>query len=157
MSIPRRILVNAGSNENLDISRSDEEDEMDNARYFRELDTDFINISKVVDDSFFYSAIDVLVQNTWELPIIIQWPGARVKFRFTTGNGEIFFGIAFVAAPEEGESHHYDDLDVKLLQEIDRVKSEDSFIEGDFELSSEGVVIFLCTSHSSLTAPDSTK
>lgn len=60
---------------------------MDNKAYFENLDKEFININRVVDDTFIYKGADVLVQSTWELPIIIQWPDSTVKFEFSTTQG----------------------------------------------------------------------
>lgn len=60
---------------------------MDNNAYFENLDKEFININRVVDDTFIYKGADVLVQSTWELPIIIQWPDSTVKFEFSTTQG----------------------------------------------------------------------
>ena len=61
---------------------------MDNAIYFENLDKEFINISRIVDEKFIYKGADVLVQSTWELPIIIQWPESTVKFEFSTTQGK---------------------------------------------------------------------
>lgn len=59
-----------------------------NQAYFENLDREFINISRITDDTFVYKGADVLVQSTWELPIIIQWPESTVKFEFSTTQGE---------------------------------------------------------------------
>lgn len=58
---------------------------------------------QTTDDVFVYNATDVLVQSTWELPIVIQWPQSHVTFEFTSQPGEISFGIMFVAAPESDD------------------------------------------------------
>jgi hypothetical protein len=59
-----------------------------NQAYFENLDREFINISRITDDTFVYKGADVLVQSTWELPIIIQWPESTVNFEFSTTQGE---------------------------------------------------------------------
>lgn len=58
-----------------------------NQAYFENLDREYINISRITDDTFVYKGADVLVQSTWELPIIIQWPESTVKFEFSTAQG----------------------------------------------------------------------
>ena len=60
---------------------------METATFFANLDKEFIDLDRVVDDTFFYKGADVLVQSTWELPIIIQWPGSTIKFEFSTARG----------------------------------------------------------------------
>ena len=63
---------------------------METATFFANLDKEFIDLDRVVDETFFYKGADVLVQSTWELPIIIQWPGSTIKFEFSTARG-IFY------------------------------------------------------------------
>lgn len=60
---------------------------METATFFANLDKEFIDLDRVVDETFFYKGADVLVQSTWELPIIIQWPGSTIKFEFSTARG----------------------------------------------------------------------
>lgn len=117
-------------------------DQEDIPTFFKNIDSDFIGITKATDDIFRYSGIDVLIQNSWELPIIVQWPDANVSFKFSTTPSDIFFGIAFVAAPEEHERNL--EPDIKIIEEISRIHSSDGEgIEGEFDLPCEGVVIFL--------------
>ena len=71
--------------------------------FFQELDKEFINLKSAKDDNFVYKGADVLVQTTWELPIIIQWPGSSIKFEFSTSQGAIEFGIVFVPALAEDQ------------------------------------------------------
>lgn len=58
---------------------------------------------QIDDEVFVYNATDVLVQTTWELPIVIQCPESTVNFEFCSNPGDISFGIVFVAAPEEDQ------------------------------------------------------
>lgn len=60
---------------------------METATFFANLDKEFIDLDRVVDETFYYKGADVLVQSTWELPIIIQWPGSTIKFEFSTARG----------------------------------------------------------------------
>ena len=60
---------------------------MEATALFEGLDKDFVNIDKIEDETFYYKGADVLVQSTWELPIIIQWPGSTLKFEFSTAQG----------------------------------------------------------------------
>lgn len=93
------------------------------------------------DDSFVYKATDVLVQATWELPLVVQWPQAVVSYEFSSTPGDISFGIVFVAAPAEGQN--IDDLEMETVEEVERVPSHTEVIKGSFELPCEGVVFFL--------------
>jgi hypothetical protein len=109
--------------------------------YFRDLDHEFINIDKVEDETFHYKATDVLVQSTWELPLIIQWPGSKINFEFSTQRGDIQFGIVFVAALEDNQNQ--DDVEVETIEEMSRHRSDIEPIVGSFEPPCEGVVFFL--------------
>eukprot|EP01031_Cornospumella_fuschlensis_P037667 gene37667-45758_t len=109
--------------------------------FFREMDYDFIGLSKPQDDEFVYKASDVLVQSSWELPIVIQWPQSKVNYEFTSTPGDISFGIVFVPAPDEPRDP--DDLDIETVEEIARVSSNNEIIGGEFEVPCEGVVFFL--------------
>lgn len=62
------------------------------SEFFFNLDNDFHDIQKTTDDTFAYNATGVQVQNTWELPIVVQWPNSTIKFRFSTRPGDIHFG-----------------------------------------------------------------
>jgi hypothetical protein len=84
---------------------------------------------------------DVLVQSTWELPVVIQWPDSTVKYEFQSSPGNIWFGVLFVAAPLEGQSP--DSLEVETVEELSLVPSGSEAIHGSFELQCEGVVFFL--------------
>lgn len=94
--------------------------------YFKSLDRDFINLSKINDDVFTYNATDVLVQSSWELPIVIQCPGSTVEFEFCSNPTEISFGIVFVAAPEEGQNEN--DLEIETVEEMSKVFCEVLFL-----------------------------
>ncbi len=83
----------------------------------------------------------MLVQSTWELPVVIQWPDSVVSYEFSTQQGDISFGILFIAAPIEGEDD--ENLDVESVEEIVRVPSGSEKIHGSFELQCEGVVFFI--------------
>lgn len=52
--------------------------------FFRDIDHEFIGIHKVEDDVFTYQGSDVLVQSSFELPIIVQWPRSVINFEFST-------------------------------------------------------------------------
>ena len=60
---------------------------METKAFFENLDKEFIGLDRIVDETFYYKGADVLVQSTWELPIIIQWPGSTLKFEFSTAQG----------------------------------------------------------------------
>lgn len=60
---------------------------METQAFFKSLDKEFIGLDRIVDETFYYKGADVLVQSTWELPIIIQWPGSTLKFEFSTAQG----------------------------------------------------------------------
>ena len=60
---------------------------MEAEKLFERLDKEFVNIDKIEDETFFYKGADVLVQSTWELPIIIQWPGSTLNWEFSTAQG----------------------------------------------------------------------
>jgi len=66
------------------------EDDIDsNILYFKDIDKEFNSIDKLSDDIFHYNGQDVLVQSTWELPIIIQYPDSKIKFEFSSNEGDI--------------------------------------------------------------------
>eukprot|EP00981_Chlorochromonas_danica_P000957 scaffold229_cov155-Ochromonas_danica.AAC.5 len=93
------------------------------------------------DEEFLYRASDVLVQTTWELPIVVQCPRASVSYEFTSSPGDIAFGIVFVAAPNE--SQRPEDLDIETVEEMVKVPSSSDRISGSFDLPCEGVIFFL--------------
>jgi hypothetical protein len=115
--------------------------EADMDEYFRDLDREFIGIDKVDDETFHYKGTDVLVQSTWELPLIVQWPGSKINFEFSTLQGDIQFGIVFVAALEENQQQN--DVEVETIEEMTRHRSDVEPIAGSFEPPCEGVVFFL--------------
>ncbi len=88
-----------------------------------------------------YKASDVLVQTTWELPLVVQWPQAIVSYELSSTPSDISFGIVFVAAPAEGQN--VDDLEMETVEEVERVPSHTEVIKGSFELPCEGGVFFL--------------
>ncbi len=112
----------------------------ENTEFFADLDRDFVNIKRLADENFCYKASDVLVQSTFELPILVNFPGSRIKFSFSSKLGDLCFGIMFVPALEEGQSE--DDLRVQVLDEVGRVPCHNDTIEGEFEPPSEGVIFF---------------
>ena len=109
--------------------------------FFAQLDTEFINVKTIEDETFHYNGKDVRVTNTWELPIIIQWPESSIQFEFSTRQGGIEFGIVFVPATDD--EHPNADLEVETIEEMTRVRSDLSKISGSFQPRSEGVVFFL--------------
>ena len=96
---------------------------------------------QTTDETYVYNATDVLVQTTWELPIVIQCPESTVSFEFCSNPGDISFGIVFVAAPEEGQD--LQDLDIETVEEMGIVRSNLDSISGSFEVPYEGVVFFM--------------
>ena len=64
------------------------EGKMEAHSFFESLDKEFTNIDRIEDEVFVYKGADVLVQSTWELPIIIQWPGSTIRFEFSTTQGD---------------------------------------------------------------------
>lgn len=109
--------------------------------FFRRMDQEFIGHGRVADEEFIYRASDVLVQATWELPIVVQWPGSTVTYEFSSTPGDISFGIVFVAAPDTLQE--VEDLDIETVEEMSTAPSHTEDIAGSFELPSEGVVFFL--------------
>ena len=114
---------------------------IDTPAFFEELDKEFIHCKSTEDDRFIYQGKDVLVQSTWELPIIIQWPNSTIKFDFSTSRGGIEFGIVFVPATEEDPQNV--ELDVETIEEMTRVRSDLEHVAGTFQPPCEGVVFFL--------------
>jgi len=104
---------------------------------FNGLDREFMNIKTLQDDIFSYHG-SVLVQTVWELPIIIQWPDSRIRFTFSTLQGDISFGIVFVAALEEGQEPT--NMAVETLEEMGVVPSSTEEIGGHFAPPAEGVL-----------------
>ncbi len=105
---------------------------------------------QATDDVYVYNATDVLVQSTWELPIVIQWPESTVKFEFSCSPSDITFGIVFVAAPEEDQD--LNDLEIETIEEMGRVDSSHEPVTGSFEVPCEGVVFFLFDNNYDWTA-----
>ena len=118
------------------------------AEFFSDLDRDFAGLKSASDDVFIYNSTDVLVQTTWELPIVIQWPESVVNFEFNSHQGNISFTIVFVAAPMEDQDP--DDLEIETIQTIEKANSEIEPISGSFELPCEGVVFFIWVISSSM-------
>lgn len=113
----------------------------ENKKLFDTLDKEFIKLDKASDDTFTYKATDVLVQQTWELPIVVQYPGSTVTFDFTTTMGDIQFGIMFVAALDEGQDES--EMYAEVIDEMGRVLSHENAYKGSFEPRCEGVVFFV--------------
>lgn len=108
---------------------------------FKKLDHDFIGLNKIDDEVFAYNGADIVIQSTWELPIIVQWPDSLINFKFSTIPGDISFGIVFVAALEEGQTSK--DAVVEAIKEMGAVPSGSKEIVGSFSPPSEGVVFFM--------------
>jgi len=156
--------------------------------FFRDFDNEFINRKTLDDETLTYTGNDVLVQKTWELPVIVQWPGSTIEYEFSTARGGIEFGIAFVPAvdeedeawrrekkrkqgkrarvypdddddlldantaadgdgdEEEEEEEEEDDddaVEVQMLQEMSRVRSDLTKQAGTVRPPSEGVLFFV--------------
>ena len=111
------------------------------AAFFSELDEEFHGISSLEDGRFTYQAREVLVQSTWELPIIIQWPKSSIQFTFTTAQGGVEFGIVFV--PATVEQNQTENLQMETIEEMIRVRSDLAPVSGTFQPPCEGVVFFL--------------
>ena len=108
---------------------------------FKEIDKEFINIDRITDDSFMYRAKEVLVQSSWELPIVVQYPGSTIKFEFSTTMGDIVFGIMFIPALEDGQAE--EDMRAETIDEMGRVLSDIEPYGGVFTPRCEGVVFFI--------------
>ena len=52
--------------------------------FFRDIDKDYIGIQRAEDETFSYKATDVLIQQHWELPIVVQWPKSKISFEFSS-------------------------------------------------------------------------
>lgn len=109
--------------------------------FFERLDSEFYRIEKIIDDIFVYRASDVLVQNLFELPIIVSWPQSRVQFKFSTSPGDVFFSAVFLPALEEGQTSR--DLKYEMIVNLGLVPSSSRDITGSFDLPSEGIVVFM--------------
>jgi hypothetical protein len=88
-----------------------------------------------------YNATDVLVQSTWELPIVVQWADSKVSFEFISNPSDISFGIVFVAAPDENQPKK--ELEIETVVEMGKVYTDSEPISGTFELPCEGVIFFV--------------
>tara|TARA_B110000090_G_C13173411_1_gene366355 strand:- start:209 stop:535 length:327 start_codon:yes stop_codon:yes gene_type:complete len=65
-----------------------------NQALFSYLDTLHINCSDLEDEQYTYKAQDVLVQDTFEVPIVLHYPKCHVRFEFNTEAGDsILFSI----------------------------------------------------------------
>lgn len=101
--------------------------------HFKGLDEDFINRDKINDDVYAYDSSDVLVQTTFELPIIIECAGSTVHYEFTSNQGDISFGVEFQS--EKGEDFG--------VEEPRRVNFAEQPLRGTFDVKQRGVVFFL--------------
>jgi hypothetical protein len=54
------------------------ENEKDVQALFKDFDREFIGMTNLTDEVYSYNATDVLVQTSWELPIVVQWPESKV-------------------------------------------------------------------------------
>ncbi|KAJ1442888.1 hypothetical protein B484DRAFT_426708 [Ochromonadaceae sp. CCMP2298] len=109
--------------------------------YFQSLDKDFEGFKSTADEVFVYNATDVLVQSTWELPIVVQYPDSTVHYQFCASPGSITFGVVFVAAPEEEQD--LSDLEIETVEDMQMVNSDLDAVTGSFEVPCEGVVFFM--------------
>lgn len=115
--------------------------EDDNALYFKDIDKGFNSIDRLNDDVFRYNGQDVLVQSTWELPIIIQYPNSKIKFEVSSNEGDIQFGIMFVAALEEDQPD--EDMVTEVIDDMGIVETHIKPYTGEFTPRCEGVVFFV--------------
>ena len=81
--------------------------------FFTEMDAEFINRTTTEDETFVYAASDVIVQKSLEIPIIVQWANSEFHYEFTSDPSLVKFGVAFVAACEEGQD--YEDLEIETI------------------------------------------
>ena len=124
-------------------NNNNEDEGLSTQELFRELDYDFIGLRKLGDETYTYKAIDVRVQDTLELPIIIQWPDSVINFEFTIKPTDIFFSIYFVAAPENDmERQHYSEVEIETVKDKEKVTC-DEVTEGTYKPPCEGVVFFV--------------
>lgn len=87
-----------------------------------------------------YKAKDVLVQTTWELPIIIQYPDTRVIYDFSTAQGDVGFGIMFIPALEPGET--LEDVGTEEIEEMTVIPCHTEPYGGEFTPASEVSCLF---------------
>lgn len=131
---------------------NNEDDELTNEEFFRELDYDYLGLRKLTDETYIYKAIDVKIQDALELPIIIQWPESTINFEFTIKPTEIYFSIYFVAAPEtDSDRLHYSEIDIETVKDKEKVTC-DELTEGTYKPPCEGVVFFVWDNSSDWSA-----
>lgn len=71
--------------------------------YFKHLDHEIVNIESIEDTCLTIQGHDVLVQDVWELPVVLMWPESEVFISFSTQYGDIDFEAFFIPAPEDNE------------------------------------------------------
>ena len=71
------------------LNKNSTDEEISNAisHYFKDVDNEFTKLNRITDESYKYRGTDVLVQNTWELPLVIQFPNSSIDFKFSTSPG----------------------------------------------------------------------
>lgn len=99
------------------------------------------NLIQIQDETFTYNATNIIVQSTFELPIVLQYPESTVEFEFLTEPTDISFGIMFVAAPRENQSEN--DLQIETVEDMRVVNCVVEPISGSFEVPCEGVIFFM--------------
>jgi hypothetical protein len=130
-------------NENLNDIMNNSDEVISTQELFRELDYDYIGLRKLGDETYTYRAIDVRVQDTLELPIIIQWPDSVINFEFTIKPTDVYFSIYFVAAPEnDSERHYFSEVEIETVKDKEKVTC-DEVTEGTYKPPCEGVVFFV--------------
>ena len=128
-------------------------------RFFSELDRNIIGVDDTSDQDFSFNATQILVQNTYELPLPIMLPGSTIDYEFSSEGGDLEFGVLFMK-PQDTDSNHNDDIAGKdgdrgddhddnddkpktstlesepeavLIKAIEKVKSEETWVSGSFQ------------------------
>ena len=92
----------------------------------------FLLLFQISDEVYSYNCSDVLVQSSWELPIIVQCSNSTVTYEFTSNQGDISFGIELLLENNE----------CQIVEEPRRIAFSEQPFHGSFELSARGVVVF---------------
>lgn len=111
--------------------------------FFQNLDKNHIGLTSCGIESFKYAATNVVVSNTMEIPIIVQFPESRVSYEFATSPAGIMFSIIFIPAIVEGEESPPDDELYETIEESSSFRSDIEPVAGSFDCSCEGVVFFM--------------
>ena len=88
----------------------------------------------VADEEFVYSAIDVMVQSTMEVPVVLNSPGSSVEYRFHTSGEDIEFGVVLalypaaaatgVSSSTQSSTTSSDDMEFKTLRQMSLHESD---------------------------------